>query len=386
MKICVFSTHFGGGYGTGHSIKKEVDELISRGHKVTVVHGEKNVTPFISPKAKYFLFEYSKIPILGIFILQRRISRIVSRVVNEGIDVFYVQTLEFGLINKKIIADSKMVYFARSTVRGVEQNKPKEYWLDAIRRALIVPILVFLEKRCFKISKTVVVKSERMKQEVSKLYSVPIDKIRVLRGGVDADDFKKNRQANSEDIKERLGIKKNEKVILFAGRIVPVKGLSYLLEAFGKLVAEKSSMKLVIAGRQFMSHYGKVIEKIVKRFNLDNKIVFAGYVPQEKMYQYYNICDIVVAPSTYEPFGMVNIQAVAENKPLITTNIAGSLEVIKDYPNLKIVNPFSAPEIRDALIEVFTQNKKIQAYDSYKILQSISWTNMVDNLERAFEY
>jgi len=79
MKICVFSAHFGGGYGTGHSIKKEVDELISRGHEVLVVHSEKNIKSFVNKKIKYFYFQYSKIPFFGNFnfSINSRIYRMV---------------------------------------------------------------------------------------------------------------------------------------------------------------------------------------------------------------------------------------------------------------------------------------------------------------------
>jgi isopentenyl-diphosphate delta-isomerase len=385
MKICVFSSHFGGGYGTGHSIKKEVDELVSRDHNVTVVHGERNIKKYANPKVKYYNFQYSKIPVLGALILKKQLDKIFRFIVDEGVDIFYIQTLEFGLVNRNIFSDYPLIYFARSTMLGVKQNKPKEYWLDALRRMFIVPLLIFLEKKCINYSTLVVVKSEIMKKELNELYGVPFEKIKVIRGGVDLGDYREISMVEKEDLRDNLSIKKNDKIILFAGRIVPVKGLYYLLLAFTNLIKAHPNAKLIIAGRSMMSHYHKIIDKLVILYQLSDSIIFTGYVPQNEMYKYYNMSDIVIVPSTYEPFGMVNIQAVAANKPLISSDVAGSIEVIKDYPALKIIPAFNVEKIKKALSELLTGDIKTESFDVKELLKEMSWKAMVDHLERLFQ-
>ena len=384
MKICVFSAHFGGGYGTGHSIKKEVDELISRGHEVLVVHSEKNIKSFVNKKIKYFYFQYSKIPFLGILILKKQLDRIFKEITKDGIDIIYVQTLEFGLVNNNIFINYPLVYFARSTIMGVEKNKPREYWIDAIRRKFIVPILILLEKKCLLKSTAIVVKSDRMKNELNQLYKISFEKIRVIRGGLDLNDFRKKNEIKRKKIRKKLFVRENDKLILFTGRIVPVKGLYYLLIAFARLIKVRDNIRLIIVGQSMMSRYSKLIRKVIRRYKIDDFIVFTGYASQKEMYKYYNSCDIVVVPSTYEPFGMVNIQAVALNKPLISTNIAGSIEVIKDYPSLIMIPPFDAKKIEEAMTKLLTTNRKAKLFNVKRLLQPMSWNEMVNNLEKLF--
>ena len=132
-----------------------------------------------------------------------------------------------------------------------------------------------------------------------------------------------------------------------------------------------------------MSRYDKLVKKQVKKLKLDKSIIFTGYVSQNKMYKYFNVCDVVVTPSSYEPFGMVNIQAVKLGKPLIATKTTGSVEVIKDYPGLKIVQPDSSQEIEIMLENILSTNKKIINYDFN--LSFLSWPNMVKNIEKLFK-
>jgi len=245
--------------------------------------------------------------------------------------------------------------------------------------------LVFLEKRCLNESVAVVVKSNRMKEELNELYQIPTKKITVVRGGIDLTDFKGKNDNKKENIRKNLSIKKSDKIILFAGRIVPVKGLYYLLIAFAELRKEQPNIRLIIAGRSQMSHYDRVIQEIVNRYNLKDSVIFVGYIPQKEIYKYYDVCDIVVVPSTYEPFGMVNIQAMAMGKLLITTDVAGSVEIIKDYPLLEIIPSFNVEKIRKSIANMLFSDKNIGSFNAKKLLETISWVEMVNNLEELFQ-
>ena len=173
----------------------------------------------------------------------------------------------------------------------------------------------------------------------------------------------------NKDITERqksrrsLAVRKDDKWILFAGRIVPVKGLYYLLVALSKIVQINKYIKLLIVGHSTKSQYIKVIHRLINHYKLQNYVIFTGYVPQKHMGKYYNSCDMVIVPSTYEPFGMVNIQALATNKPLITTDIVGSLEIIKNYPPLRVVPAFNDVKIEEAIIELLKSDCNIEFFE-----------------------
>lgn len=385
MNICIFSPHFGGGYGVGYSAQKEVDCLVKKNHKIWVIHRENNIANYKINGVKYFYIPYNKIPILGILKLKRDLDRLVKKISSEGINLFYVNSLEFGLVKKELIEKYPVVYFARSTIKGINKNKRKDCWLDSIKKFFLNPFLIYLEKRCLRISSHILVKSTIMKKEIEALYGVNNFSISVVSGGIDAKDFPQMNEVEKNKFKKTLNLNQKEKLILFIGRISPIKGIYYLIEGFSNVVNKFEDVKLLIAGNSMMGGYERFIKRMVKNLKLDNRVVFLGYIPQEDVYKYINISDVVVLPSTYEPFGMTHIQVALLGKPLITTKSVGALEFIENYNLLKLIEPFSSQEIERALIDLI-ENNNLKNNRFPLDLKYLSWESMTSKLDLIFKH
>jgi len=126
-------------------------------------------------------------------------------------------------------------------------------------------------------------------------------------------------------IKARHDIR-GKKVVLFVGRLVPYKGVEYLLAAFNILKTGEAA--LVIVGEGPLD--GELKEKAAS-LGLKN-VVFAGAVPGEDLPGYYAACDVFVLPSVtrQEAFGLVLAEAMACGKPVISTNFSGMPYVVGD--------------------------------------------------------
>ncbi len=383
MNICIFSIHFGGGYGTGYSIKKEAAEFKKAGYDIFVIHNEEDISSHCMKGIRYLYFKISRIPLLNILLLRKKLISLIKQALqNKKIDIFYIQSPEFGVCIKYAAKIAPIVYFARSTIKGIEKNKPREYWIDGLRRKLIVPILIALENRCLKISDAIVVKSSLLKDELKRLYGISDKKIKIVPGGIDRNDFPVIDEVEKNHIREALKWPTDKKILLYSGRIVPVKGLYYLIKALNKVAAQGEEIILVIAGKSMRSRYFKVIEKIIRSPNLWQHIIFPGYVPQNLMHEYFGACDIVILPSTYEPFGMTAIQAVMMNKPLIVTNRVGAVEIIKTYPLLKIVPAYNYENLADAIMALSTLD--IGAHTRQFDLSGLYWKNMAAKILGLF--
>lgn len=383
MNICVFSTHYGGGYGTGYSLRKEVEQFRKNGHKIYVIHHEKNISQYQDSGVDYYYFKISFLPLLNLWLLRREISGIIKSILNKNtIDLFYVNSLEFGTFIGKVAGNFPIIYFARSTIKGPGLCGESEYWLDHIKKIFIKRTLVWLEKNNLKKCDRIIVKSKLMKKELVSLYNISNSKIDIIPGAIDSIDFSLITEKEIARIKSALNVPRDKKILLFAGRITPIKGLQYLLEALVELIKDKQPVYLLIAGRVLRGHYDRVIERFISSNGLSNFVKFLGYTPQSKMYEIYNISDIVVFPSVYEPFGMVAIQAIATNKPLIVSRSVGALEYIKKYSPLEIVGPQSSTEIASAVKRIIEPQKKV----SFNMinLSSMYWSNYVRKLENIF--
>jgi glycogen(starch) synthase len=129
-------------------------------------------------------------------------------------------------------------------------------------------------------------------------------------------------------IRELYGIKDDELMILFVGRLVWIKGVDKLVMAMPQILKEIPNAKLVIVGLGEMKEHA---EKIVQSLKLQDRVKFRyEFVPEEERIAHYAACDVAVFPSLYEPFGIVAIEAMSMAKPVVVgaTGISGMREIV----------------------------------------------------------
>ena len=222
-----------------------------------------------------------------------------------------------------------------------------------------------------------------MRQELISYYNVNNSKIEVITGGIDYSDFPHMNKQEIYQFKSGINISNKDKIILFVGRIMPVKGIDYLIYSFYNVLKFIPNSKLLLVGGSMLSHYDRKMIKLVKKLHIQESVDFIGLVPQEIIYKYYNICDVVVVPSTYEPFGMVCLQTVIFKKPLVCSNVVGALDYINSYPLLKIVSPYSAKELAEALKIVLLDENFFLSNLKFN-LKILNWSEVAKRLEDIF--
>lgn len=132
------------------------------------------------------------------------------------------------------------------------------------------------------------------------------------------------------ELREKLGIPSNHKVVIFTGRIVKEKGVKELLTAFEQLKTE--SVTLVIVGSANFgaatnTEYEREVENLISKSK--RNIVFTGFIHQTDLYKYYGIADVAVMPSLFQdPAPLVSIETQATGTPLIATRVGGIPEYV----------------------------------------------------------
>jgi len=122
----------------------------------------------------------------------------------------------------------------------------------------------------------------------------------------------------------------NEKIILFMGRLVYEKGVQTLISAMPKILSHYHDSKLVIAGK------GGMIDELraqVNSLGLGNKVYFTGYLGSKDVQKMYKCSDVSVFPSTYEPFGIVALEAMLSGTPVVVSDIGGLNEIVEHGVN-----------------------------------------------------
>lgn len=175
--------------------------------------------------------------------------------------------------------------------------------------------------------------SEYIKNITSSYLKVNKNKFVVLRNCINYDLFSKQiSETEKNELKNKYGIKKDDKVLLFTGRIVPEKGVMELIKSLEKIKYDK--YKLLIIGSALnklktKTTYQLEIERVVK--NLQEKIVFTGFVKYDEIHKFYSIADIAILPSIWnDPAPLTIIEALVSGLPIITTNSGGIPEYAKN--------------------------------------------------------
>ncbi|HEX9094051.1 MAG TPA: glycosyltransferase family 1 protein [Coriobacteriia bacterium] len=162
----------------------------------------------------------------------------------------------------------------------------------------------------------IVVASNAMKDEVSRYYAVPEDRIDVVPLGVSERFRAGDRAAALERVREKFGT--GDSFVLNVGDLQPRKNLARLIEAFSALVREGRETRLVIAGKKAWG-FDDVFETI-ERLDLGHAVVLTGYVGDDDLVDLYNAAELFVYPSIYEGFGLPPLEAMACGTPVVASD------------------------------------------------------------------
>ena len=147
-------------------------------------------------------------------------------------------------------------------------------------------------------------------------YGVSGDKVEVVYNGV---------ERNGKWSMDETVIDKNEKIVLFLGRITMQKGPEYFLQAAKKVIELMDNVKFVMAGSGDLMH--RAIE-MAAELGIGHKVLFTGFLHGEDVQKIYKMADLYVMPSVSEPFGIAPLEALDNDVPVIISKQSGVSEVL----------------------------------------------------------
>lgn len=172
------------------------------------------------------------------------------------------------------------------------------------------------------------------------------------------DCYKGNDSKTIENLKASLNIKEGDKVLLFFGYVRKYKGLDILLESFSKILEKHPNTYLLVVG-EFYDNPDLYKNIISKNRIVDRIIMINEFVPNEEVYKYYRVSDVVVLPyRSATQSGILNI-AYGFNKPVIVTNVGGLAEFVIDNKTGIVIKPDLVQEIVEGYEKFLILEKEI---------------------------
>lgn len=231
-----------------------------------------------------------------------------------------------------------------------------------------------VEKDLIKSCQHIVATTDKEKDQLIHFYDALPQMISIIPCGVNLDLFK---PINKSLARRHLGFD-IEHILLFVGRVVPLKGIERLLKAMTYLEAKELKL-LIVGGDDYSRSELDRLKRLARRLRIHDSVSFLGSVNQEVLPYFYSAADVCILPSYYESFGMVALESLACGTPVVSTDVGGLKSFIKKGDTGYIVNdniPYSlADKIFILLSKPVLDAKSIQAS-----VTRFCWSNVAESI------
>ncbi len=363
----------GGGGNVTYYISKN---LASFGHEVYVITSR---FKDLSKKERLDGFDVYRVPVLrknpnvcGIhemltYVISASIFsiRFIKKVRPDIIHVFFgIPSGPVAYLMKKIY-DIPYVLFLGG--RDVPRPHP-----DPPFYRLLYGILMPVIKSIWGNAKSVVACSNGLRDMALKVFN-KVD-INVIPDGVDLDKFRPSDQRKDDEIK-----------ILAIGRLIQRKGFDCLIKSIPyvlKNTRKKFRVEIIGDGPLRLE-----LSNLAERLNVSDKVVFSGTVPYDRLPEKYRQSDIFVLTSYAEGMPLVVLEAIASGLPIVSTNVQGIDELVKDGVNGYLFEPSDSLTLSDYLVKL-VENKEIRlkmSEEGLKIIQRYGWINITNEYLQIYK-
>jgi len=231
-------------------------------------------------------------------------------------------------------------------------------------------------------STEVIVNSNFMKGHIQGLFGLPFEKINVIPNGINLTNF--NGIDRDYEFRRQYA-SDNEKIILYMGRLVYEKGIQHLISAMPKILDRYNDTKLLIAGK------GGMIDELKREaeaLGIAHKVYFTGYLNVKQVQKMYKCADIAVFPSTYEPFGIVALEAMLAGVPTVVSDVGGLNEIVDHGVNGMKSYAGNANSIADSILNLLYDHQlcnNISKNAKAKVKQEYNWNKIAQDTHFIYQ-
>lgn len=228
-----------------------------------------------------------------------------------------------------------------------------------------------IEREGFKKADMVVAVSGLTRNMVIKKYGISPDKVKVVHNGIDMSSNTSSVEHNLNELK-----KGGNSIVLFVGRITLQKGPDYFVQMAEKVLSYEPNSYFVVSGSGDME---EAMIKMVANKGLSNRFIFCGFLRGEELSRVYKAADIFVMPSVSEPFGLVPLEAMISEVPVLISKESGVSEVVSTALKSHF---WDIDDMTDKVVSVL-RHKKLKGHLSVngkKEVANIHWKKAADSL------
>ena len=215
---------------------------------------------------------------------------------------------------------------------------------------------IFIDIPTIFYSRAIISVATELKNEIKAHYFCWFKRIHVVNNGINVDLFRP--KVDCEFLKKKYKLEKNTKIILTVSRITKDKGIHILINCMPHIKEKVTDIKLVIVGDG--AGYVETLKELARELDVAEDVIFVGFIPNEQLVYYYNMCDVFVMPTlNQEALSLTLIEAMSCGNIVIASDVSGSRSVIKEKYNGLLFKPNKTNQLAIKLIEILKDRESI---------------------------
>ncbi len=335
-------------YQTANSYQKRIEDSLAQ---LRIAHGR---TDKFAGTLDYSGDMYAEV--------QRYADLAIRLAVNEEFDVIHAHdwmTYPAGAAVARLTGKPLVIH-----VHSTEFDRSGEH---------VNQMIYDIERMGMHVSDKIIAVSHLTRNIIISRYGISGDKVEVVYNGVE-------RNGNNWPIGDTV-INRDEKIVLFLGRITMQKGPDYFLRAAKKVLEKMDNVKFVMAGSGDMMN--RSVE-MAAGLGIGSKVLFTGFLRGDDVQKIFKMADLYVMPSVSEPFGIAPLEALDNDVPIIISKQSGVSEVIQHA--LK-VDFWDVDEIANKIVAVLKYPPlgiTLRSHGNYEV-RKLRWSDSAAKCARIYE-
>jgi glycosyltransferase involved in cell wall biosynthesis len=260
--------------------------------------------------------------------------------------------------------DSHVVHFHGPWASESQREGGKSY---------VVMCKRMLERAVYHRADRFIVLSKAFRDQLCEGYGVPADRVHIIPGGVEVDQFK---PMDVVEARQRLVWPQKQKIIVCVRRLARRMGLENLIEAFGQVTAQHPDAKLMIGGQGPLR---EELEQQVMHAGLSKNVEFLGFIPDNTLPAVYAAADLSIVPSSaLEGFGLISLESLACGTPVLVTPVGGLPDTVNGLGEDLVLKGTTTEHIAAGLRGWLDGTLQLPSREACRehVMRSFTWDNI----------
>lgn len=243
------------------------------------------------------------------------------------------------------------------------------------------PLRLEMEQQIIQQADRIIATTAEERMQIIRYCGVSAQRVQVIPCGVDLKLFVAQ---NKQLARKKLGLKSQQPILLFVGRLDPFKGPDLLLQA-AAMMAEKAQI-VVVGGKLQDDEELAALQKLARDLKLSSRVHFLGARPQQELPMLYSAADVTVVPSYHESFGLVAVESLACGTPVVASRAGGLMTIVRNNETGYLVprGPGFFAERLDALLGNPALLARMQLAARPSILH-FSWDSVANQVNQTYD-